>query len=105
MGRNPEYWQNPEEFLPERFKDSSIDFGGDQSFEYTPFGGGRRVCPAINMSIVLVEFVLANVLCTFNWELPEGLTREDLNKEEFAGLRSRYPLELVPIKHVVRKSN
>ncbi|XP_026425433.1 cytochrome P450 71B35-like [Papaver somniferum] len=105
MGRNPEHWQSPEEFLPERFKDSSMNFCGDQTFEYMPFGGGRRVCPAINMSIALLEFVLANVLYTFDWELPEGLMREDLNKEELSGLGSRYALELVPIKHVVRMSD
>ncbi|KAI3972447.1 hypothetical protein MKW92_030186, partial [Papaver armeniacum] len=29
---------------------------------------------------------------------------DDFNKEELAGLGSRYPLELVPIRHVVKKS-
>ncbi|XP_026379357.1 cytochrome P450 71B10-like [Papaver somniferum] len=103
LGRNPEYWPNPEEFLPERFKDSSIDFVQNQNFEYMPFGGGRRICPALNMGIVLTELVLANVLYAFNWELPEGLKSEDLNMEESSG--SRYALELVPIKHVVGKSD
>ncbi|XP_026397404.1 cytochrome P450 71B21-like [Papaver somniferum] len=103
MGRNPEYWKNPEEFFPERFKDSSIDFSGNQNFEYTPFGGGRRICPGMNTAVVLVELVLANVLYSFDWEFPKGL-KNDLNKEELAGLGSRYPLDLVPIKHVVKKS-
>ncbi|XP_026440308.1 cytochrome P450 71B36-like [Papaver somniferum] len=101
MGRNPQYWQNPEEFLPERFKDSSSDFVQNQNFEYMPFGGGRRACPGSNMGIVLVELVLANVLYTFDWDLPKGLKREDLNMEESLGLGCRYPLELVPIKHVI----
>ncbi|XP_026432287.1 cytochrome P450 71B20-like [Papaver somniferum] len=107
MGRNPEYWPNPEEFLPERFEDSTTDFTRNQNFEYLPFGGGRRVCPGLNTGIVLVELVLANILCSFDWELPKGLKREDLNsKEEYlAALGSRHPLELVPIKHVVKISD
>ncbi|XP_026379353.1 cytochrome P450 71B20-like [Papaver somniferum] len=94
MGRDPKYWQNPEEFLPERFKNSSIDFVENHNLEYIPFGGGRRICPGLNMGVVLTELVLANLLCTFDWELPKGLKTEDLNMDESLG--SRYdPFELV----------
>ncbi|XP_026422412.1 cytochrome P450 71B9-like [Papaver somniferum] len=101
LARNPKYWKNPEEFLPERFKNSSFSLGENQNFEYKPFGGGRRICPGLNMGSVLTELVLANILYTFDWELPEGLNTEDLNMEGLSG--TRYPLELLPIKHVVSK--
>lgn len=102
LGRNPEYWENPEEFLPDRFRDSPVDFVENLNFEYIPFGGGRRICPGLNMGIVLTELVLANVLYTFDWEFPKGLKREDLNMESSGCI---YTLELVPIKHVVTKSD
>ncbi|XP_026383323.1 cytochrome P450 71A1-like [Papaver somniferum] len=100
-GRDPKYWQNREKFLPERFKDSSIDFSGSQNFEYLPFGGGRRGCPGMNMAIVLIELVLANILYDFEWKLPEGLNKEDLNMEESPGLtiHKKYPLELAFWSH------
>ncbi|XP_026379623.1 cytochrome P450 71B2-like [Papaver somniferum] len=98
IGRNPKYWKNPLEFSPERFKDSSIDFVGTQNFDYLPFRGGRRVCPAINMGIVLTELILANVLYTFDWGLPKGSKLADLNMKESPG--SKYPLQLQPIKHI-----
>lgn len=103
MGRNPKYWKNPEEFMPERFKDSfNMDFAGTQNFEYVPFGAGRRICPGMNMGIVLTEFVLANILYAFDWKLPNGLKKEDINMEESSGIsiHKKYPLELVPIKHM-----
>ncbi|XP_026379363.1 cytochrome P450 71A1-like [Papaver somniferum] len=103
IGRNPKYWQNPEEFLPERFKDRSHDFAASHyNFEYLPFGGGRKGCPGISMGLVLTELVLANVLYAFDWELPKGLKKEDINMEVSSGssVHKKYPLELVPIETI-----
>ncbi|XP_057832597.1 cytochrome P450 93A3-like [Cryptomeria japonica] len=46
LGRDPKHWENPLEFRPERFSESSIDVRG-QHFQILPFGGGRRGCPGI----------------------------------------------------------
>ncbi|XP_026420476.1 cytochrome P450 71B20-like [Papaver somniferum] len=102
-GRSPQYWKNPEEFFPERFKDSSIDYLGSQNFEYIPFGGGRRGFPGMNMAVVLTELILANLLYAFDWELPKGMNKEDISMEEsLSGLiiHKKIPLKLVPIKFV-----
>ncbi|MED6157483.1 hypothetical protein PIB30_023524 [Stylosanthes scabra] len=77
--RDPEIWKNPEEFYPERFFESSIDFKG-QDFELTPFGSGRRVCPGLNMGVATVEIIVANLLFWFDWEVPIGM--EDLDNNE-----------------------
>jgi 4-hydroxyphenylacetaldehyde oxime monooxygenase len=97
IGRDPVRWEKPEEFYPERFDDISIDFHGSH-YELLPFGAGRRICPAIHMGTTIVEFTLASLLHSFDWELPQGMTSQDVSMEGTG--RQVYcrktPLYLVP---------
>lgn len=56
-----------------------MDFKGTD-FELIPFGAGRRMWmwPAMNMGVVTVELSLANLLHSFDWELPRGMNKEDM---------------------------
>ncbi|XP_059645441.1 cytochrome P450 736A117-like [Cornus florida] len=93
IGRDPMSWVEPEEFQPERFLNSSIDFRG-QDFELIPFGAGRRGCPGTSFAMATNEFVLANLLHKFNWTLPGGAKGEHLDMTECSGgtIRRRIPL-------------
>ncbi|XP_057427627.1 cytochrome P450 71A1-like [Lotus japonicus] len=77
IARDPESWEDPEEFYPERFIGSSIDFKG-RDFELIPFGAGRRMCPAMSMGMIIVELSLANLLHSFDWELPPKFDKEEM---------------------------
>ncbi|XP_022766517.1 cytochrome P450 83B1-like [Durio zibethinus] len=85
VGRDPEAWENPEEFCPERFIGSSIDYKG-LDFELIPFGAGRRGCPGIHMGVATVELVLANLLYKFDWEMPTGMHNDDLDFDVIPGV-------------------
>ncbi|XP_045799128.1 cytochrome P450 83B1-like [Trifolium pratense] len=85
--KDPETWNDPEEFYPERFLNNDIDFKG-QDFELIPFGAGRRICPGIPLGIATVEMITANLLNSFDWEMPEGMTKEDIDIEGLPGLAS-----------------
>lgn len=96
IGRDPKVWDAPEEFRPERFLDSHIDFRG-HDFEFIPFGAGRRICPALQFAVSTLELALANLAHRFDWKLPDGMRSEDLDMSELPGLAAhrRQNLRLV----------
>ncbi|PKU68846.1 Cytochrome P450 71A1 [Dendrobium catenatum] len=85
IARDPENWDKPDEFWPERFMNNNIDFRG-QHFHLTPFGAGRRACPGIGFAIAVIECTLANLLHHFNWEVPEETKEEVLDMSESPGI-------------------
>ncbi|XP_027078023.1 cytochrome P450 CYP736A12-like [Coffea eugenioides] len=97
IGRDPNVWPDPETFNPERFKDSNIDLRG-QDFRLIPFGSGRRSCPGLQLGVLLVRFVLAQLVHCFNWELADNIQPTDLDMSEAFGLvtsRAKH-LKVVP---------
>jgi cytochrome P450 len=99
IGRDPKLWTNPEEFNPERFINSPVDYRG-QHFELLPFGSGRRICPGISMGMATVELGLLNLLYFFDWKLPDGMTHKDIDTEEVGTLTivKKVPLKLLPVR-------
>ncbi|CAN6306156.1 unnamed protein product [Urochloa humidicola] len=100
IGRDTECWgEDAEEFRPERFEDSGIEFNGS-SFEFLPFGAGRRMCPGIAYAIPVLEMALVQFLYHFNWSLPEGVAEVDMEEAAGLGARRKWPLLLCPIPFV-----
>uniref|UniRef100_J3NDR6 4-hydroxyphenylacetaldehyde oxime monooxygenase n=1 Tax=Oryza brachyantha TaxID=4533 RepID=J3NDR6_ORYBR len=102
IGRDPASWPaSPDEFNPDRFEGSEVDFKGEHP-ELMPFGTGRRMCPGMSMAVATVEFTLASLLHGFQWALPEGVTAGDVSMEEEGRLvcHRKTPLVLVPTVYV-----
>ncbi|KAF3438772.1 hypothetical protein FNV43_RR21536 [Rhamnella rubrinervis] len=94
------FQQKPEEFIPERFENSDIDFKG-QDFQFSPFGTGRKGCPGMTFGITVKEYVIANLLYWFDWKLPGGALAKDLDMTEAHRLTvfKKHPFHLLPIPY------
>ncbi|KAK9758349.1 hypothetical protein RND81_01G224600 [Saponaria officinalis] len=101
IARDPEYWKEPEKFMPERFIGNSVSYRG-QDFEFIPFGAGRRICPGLHLGSANMILTLANLLYHFNWKMPAGLKSDDIDTEAAPGLakHKKNPLCLVAKKFV-----
>ncbi|KAK9068541.1 hypothetical protein SSX86_012656 [Deinandra increscens subsp. villosa] len=97
ISRDPSIWEDADEFKPERFLNSSVDFKGFH-YEFLPFGSGRRGCPGIQFAVSINELVLANLVYKFDFGLPGGAGGEELDMTDLAGLvvRKKEPLLVVP---------
>ena len=86
-------------FSPERFMGSDIDVKG-RNYEVAPFGGGRRICPGLQLANRMLMLMLGSLINSFDWELEGGMKPEDMNMDDKFGitLQKAQPLRIVPLK-------
>lgn len=65
--RDPAYWKNPNDFIPERFLGDEKPKKSD--YHYLPFGKGSRNCIGLAFADVEVKVVLARLLGAYRFEL------------------------------------
>ncbi|XAR64621.1 hypothetical protein NMG60_11008370 [Bertholletia excelsa] len=97
IGRDPECWEDPWAFKPERFLGSKVDYKG-QNYEFIPFGAGRRICAGLLLGQRTLQLVLGSLLHEFEWRLVDGATPERMDRKERMGVTVRKfePLRAVP---------
>ncbi|KAL7594973.1 hypothetical protein Lser_V15G30501 [Lactuca serriola] len=96
--RDPMNWTDPLEFKPERFLIDKWDYHGN-NFKFLPFGSGRRICPGISLGEKMLMYILASLLHSFDWSLPED---EEFELSDEFGLvtKKRKPLLAIPSKRL-----
>ncbi|KAF8083597.1 hypothetical protein N665_0764s0004 [Sinapis alba] len=94
IGRDPNVWENPTRFEPERFLGEEIDVKG-RDYELTPFGAGRRICPGLPLAMKMVSLMLVSLLYSFDWKLPNTV---DMDETFGITLHKANPLHAVPVK-------
>ncbi|XP_071711163.1 probable (S)-N-methylcoclaurine 3'-hydroxylase isozyme 2 [Rutidosis leptorrhynchoides] len=99
ISHDPNVWEDPFSFKPERFLGSDVEFYG-RDFEFIPFGGGRRMCPGLPSGLKSLHTILASLILEFDWILPNGADPTQLDMTEKFGvtLQKETPLKLI-FKH------
>ncbi|KAJ8900054.1 hypothetical protein K2173_024170 [Erythroxylum novogranatense] len=102
--RDPQLWTDPDEFIPERFLDTSSEKIGEhqmelkgQNFKYLPFGSGRRGCPGASLAMMVMHQAVGALVQCFDWKFKEG-EKVDLSPGPGFAAEMRHPIICYPIK-------
>ena len=77
--QDPNSWEDPTEFIPERFLGNSGEKMVDhvmeikgQDFRYVPFGSGRRGCPGALLTCMVMQMTIGRLVQCFDWKVKDG---------------------------------
>ena len=98
INRDPEIWDNANDFWPERFLVSSKE---KDVMNYIPFGGGRRGCPGSKLALSLMHTTIAAIVQCFDWKVGGEGGDGKVNMEVGIGisLPMAQPFISLPIVH------
>jgi cytochrome P450 len=90
MHRHPRYFDDPEQFKPERWEN---DFAKTlPKFAYFPFGGGPRMCIGQQFALMEASLMLATIAQQFAFELVPG---QRIEAQPSITMRPKHGLKMV----------
>ena len=91
MQRDARFWENAENFVPERWQSMSVKEAG-QRFIYFPFGGGVRRC--IGESFAWTEGILLLATLARRWRLRLDLAQK-IGLQPMITLRAKFGMRMI----------
>ncbi|KAJ9174449.1 hypothetical protein P3X46_013090 [Hevea brasiliensis] len=101
--RDPNFWEDPNEFYPERFlqeQDNNQKEIKRQNFSFLPFGGGRRLCPGSHLAFSIIPITIASMVQCFDWKFAgkgDGDNKVDMQAKAGMSLCLANPLLCLPV--------
>ncbi|XP_005413823.1 PREDICTED: cytochrome P450 3A5-like isoform X1 [Chinchilla lanigera] len=86
LHHDPKYWQNSEDFRPERFSKKNKE--NIEPYAYMPFGAGPRNCIGMRFALMNIKLAITKILQNFSLqpcketEVPLKLSRKNLLQPE-----------------------
>ncbi|KXJ72911.1 hypothetical protein RP20_CCG016900 [Aedes albopictus] len=81
MGRDPKYFDNPSQFIPERFE-GEVSVEKFNPYKYIPFSAGPRNCIGQKFALNEMKSVISKLLRHYEFILPPGSADEPLLASE-----------------------
>ncbi|KAJ9145890.1 hypothetical protein P3X46_028218 [Hevea brasiliensis] len=99
--RDSEFWDDANEFKPERFESRTGQ--GSEAYKFLPFGSGRRSCPGVGLGNRVVGFCLGSMIHCFDWK---RVSDKEIDMSEGIGLTmpKAEPLEAMCKAHNIMKN-
>ncbi|XP_069503686.1 cytochrome P450 3A29-like [Ambystoma mexicanum] len=99
LHRDPDYWEEPEEFRPERFSKENVE--AQVPYTFLPFGAGPRNCIGMRMALVTIKVAVTILLQNFSFQTcKETPATLELDTKGFMQPRKPIILKLVPRSNI-----
>ncbi|XP_063165675.1 cytochrome P450 2U1 [Candoia aspera] len=95
MHRDPNKWENPNDFHPARFLDENGQLFKNETF--IPFGIGKRVCMGEQLAKMELFLMFVSLLQSFTFLYPAGLKKPSM-KGRFGLTLAPFPFKLIALK-------
>ncbi|GLT61736.1 hypothetical protein SLA2020_344200 [Shorea laevis] len=82
LGRNPNVWEEPLKFKPERHLNNNgakVELK-ESELRFISFSTGRRGCPGVTLGTSITVMLFARLLQGFSWEVPPNQSKIDLSE-------------------------
>ncbi|NJM75703.1 MAG: cytochrome P450 [Acaryochloridaceae cyanobacterium RU_4_10] len=90
ISRHPDFWNNPEQFDPDRFLPEQV--AQRPKFAYLPFGAGQHVCIGRNFALMEFTMILAAIAQRFHIEL---VPNQSIEIDPRFTLRPKYGIKVI----------
>ena len=87
--RHPEFWENPEQFNPDRFLAEKVK--QRPKFAFFPFGAGQHICIGKNLALMESIIILAAIVQRFQIEL---VSHQPIEIDPRFSLRPKYGIKV-----------
>jgi cytochrome P450 len=91
--RHPKFWEQPNDFLPERFLQQNPL---SHRYAYFPFGGGQRSCVGNHLAMVQLKIALGTLLSQYRIELAPAF-KYQFDHMVVLRFMNGLPLKLIPL--------
>ncbi len=91
LHRNPDYWEYPNDFMPERFLDSTAHRHG---FSFLPFMAGAHTCIASHLGMLELMLTTVEIAQCMRFELPK---KSKVLPQPYTSLRPKNGITMQPI--------
>lgn len=90
LHRNPEFWDRPDDFIPDRWLDPALRDVGQSNGAYMPFASGPRNCLGQPLAQIILRTILARLVIRYEFideklGVDNGLDSVSLRKDMQAG--------------------
>ncbi|WP_225893972.1 cytochrome P450 [Atlanticothrix silvestris] len=87
--RHPEFWENPDQFDPDRFLPEKVN--QRPKFAYFPFGAGQRICIGKSFALMEATIIMAFIFQRFHIEL---VSHQSVEPDATFTLRPKYGIKV-----------